>query len=453
MTRSDTREPGEGFSPARSRRAAVASLVGTLVEWYDYYIFGTASVLVFDKQFFPTLSPVAGTLAALATFGVAFFARPVGAAIFGHFGDRVSRKQVLVWSVVAMGTATVLVGALPNYGAIGVWAPILLVLARLIQGVAVGGEWSGAVLMALENAPAKRRAFFASWPQASAPAATVLSSLTFFFIEKMPDADLQGWGWRLPFFFSAVLVGIGLYVRLKLTDTVDFQQAKDEGRLVRVPVSAIFRRYKTRLLVGMLAGLAPNIVFYTTTVFSLSYGPKIGVDSSVIFVSLIVSCSIQVVAMPAWAVAADRFDKRTMLLIGSGGIALLGFPFFLLFDVGRPWAVIVAFVVALPMVHSISYGVLSSFTAELFPAEVRFTGTGLSYQLGGIITSAPVPFLAAFLLDRTGTVYSVAAYVAIAAVLGAVVVALSRLFDRRRNRPGAVPGPVAPVTNAPKTSS
>jgi MFS family permease len=443
MARPDGRGSEERFSPARARRAAVASLVGTLVEWYDYYIFGTATVLVFGEQFFPTLNPVAGTLAALATFGVAFVARPIGAALFGHFGDRVSRKRVLVWSVIAMGTATVLVGALPNYDAIGIWAPILLVLARLIQGVAVGGEWSGAVLMALENAPKKQRAFFASWPQASAPAATVLSSLTFFAIEKMPSGELRDWGWRLPFFFSVILVGIGLYVRLRLDDTVDFQQAKGEGRLVRVPVTSIFRRFKTRLLVGMLGGLAPNIVFYLTTVFSLSYGPKIGVDSTVVFIGLIVSCSIQVVAMPLWAVLADKRNKRTVLVAGSAGVAVLGFPFFWLFDIGTTWAVILAFVVALPLVHSVSYGVLSSFTAELFPPEVRFTGTGLSYQLGGIITSAPVPFLATFLFEKTGTVYAVAAYVVIAALLGAIVVGLSGLFGREHS--GEVTPAVSPA--------
>jgi len=399
------------------RRAAFSSFVGTTIEWYDYYIFGTAAVLVLNDQFFPTLNPFAATMASFATFSVAFVARPLGGAIFGHFGDRISRKKMLVWSIVAMGLSTLVVGLLPNYEAIGIWAPILLVSCRFVQGIAVGGEWGGAVLMALEHAPAHKRAFYASWPQCGVPAGIVLSSGTFFFVQLMPEASMHDWGWRIPFLLSVVLIAVGLYIRLNVTESPDFLEVKESGEESKIPALDIVRSHKKSLVIGMLSTAAPNIVFYLATVFLLSYGPKVGIDRSLIFVSLIIAASVQVVSMPYIATFADRYSGRTILLGGSVVVAITAFPIFALFNTGTVWGVMLSVFIALPIVHATAYGAVSSFIAELFPAPVRFSGSALSYQLGGIITSAPVPLLATLLYERFHTSSAVALYVVAAAAV------------------------------------
>ncbi|MEN0139644.1 MAG: MFS transporter [Rhodococcus sp. (in: high G+C Gram-positive bacteria)] len=407
------------------RRAAFSSFVGTTIEWYDYYIFGTAAVLVLNDQFFPALDPFAATMASFATFSVAFVARPLGGAIFGHFGDRVSRKKMLVWSIVAMGLSTLVVGLLPNYESIGVWAPIALVFCRFIQGLAVGGEWGGAVLMALEHAPENKRAFYASWPQCGVPAGVVLSSGTFFFIQMMPEEDLHEWGWRIPFLLSVGLIIVGLYIRLKVTESPDFLEVKERGEQAKVPALDIFRSHKKSLVIGMLSTAAPNIVFYLATVFMLSYGPKVGIDRGLIFASLIAAAAVQVVSMPYIATFADKHSKRTILLGGAVLVAVAAFPIFALFNTGTVWGVLSAVFLALPIVHATSYGAVSSFIAELFPARVRFSGSALSYQLGGIVTSAPVPLLATLLFEKYHTSSAVALYVVGAALVSFIFISMA----------------------------
>jgi len=405
------------------RRAAFTGLVGTTIEWYDYYIFGTATALVLKSQFFPDLNPATATLAAFATFSVAFIARPLGGALFGHFGDRIGRKTTLIYSLLLMGMATLLVGFLPTYAQIGVLAPILLVVCRFIQGVAVGGEWGGGVLMALEHAPPRQRAFYASWPQCGVPAGTVLSSGAFFFVQLMPEDKFLSWGWRIPFFASAILVLVGLYIRLRVSESPDFLLVKQRGERVAVPAADVFRRHKKPLVIGMLCTAAPNIVFYLATVFMLSYGPSVGYRTSEIFVCLMVVALIQVVTMPAIATLADRYDKRTMMLIGSAAVAVTAFPIFWLFDAGNRIGLFLSLLLALPIVHGASYGVVSSFIAELFPTNIRFSGVSLAYQLGGIVTSAPVPFVATLLLAHYGGIAAVSVYVVVAAVVAAAFVA------------------------------
>jgi len=411
-------------APPTPRRAAFTGFVGTTIEWYDYYIFGTATALVLNSQFFPALDPVTATFASFATFSVAFIARPLGGALFGHFGDRIGRKKMLVYSLLAMGFATLLVGVLPTYAQIGVWAPILLVACRFVQGVAVGGEWGGGVLMALEHAPPHQRAFYASWPQCGVPAGTVLSSGAFFLVQLMPDDAFLSWGWRLPFFGSAALVLVGLYIRLKVTESPDFLQVKARGEQVKVPAADVFRSHNKPLIIGMLCTAAPNIVFYLATVFMLSYGPKtVGYSRGQIFVCLMVAALLQVFTMPAIAVLADRSNKRRMLLIGCAAVAITAFPIFWLFNTGTTAGLLLSLILALPIVHGTAYGVISSFIAELFPANIRFTGSSLAYQLGGIVTSAPVPLLATLLLTEYGTTAAVSTYVVVAAAVAAAFVA------------------------------
>lgn len=411
----------------KARRVAAASMIGTTIEWYDYYIFGTAAVLVLNDQFFPQLSPAAGTLAALATFAVAFIARPFGGILFGHFGDKVSRKTILVWSLILMGASTFLVGFLPNYDAIGIWAPILLVVLRFLQGLAVGGEWGGAVLMALEHAPKNKKAFYASWTQSGVPAALVLSSTIFLLMQQMDEASFHAWGWRVPFWISALLILVGLFIRLRITESPEFLKMKSEKREVRVPLFELLRTAWWPLILGTLTLASPNIIFYISSVYLLSYGPAhVGLNRESVFIALIIAASIQVFTIPLVAMLADRIGKKTVMLAGAALVALLIYPVFWLVNTGEPMGALAAMILALPIAHATAYSVVASFIPELFQTEVRFTGSSLAYQLGGIITSAPAPFIAAYLMQNTGSSTAVATYIAVAAAIGFVAIALAR---------------------------
>ncbi|GAA1522606.1 MFS transporter [Brevibacterium permense] len=402
-------------------------MIGTTIEWYDYYIFGTAAVLVINDQFFPDLSPAAGTLASLATFSVAFIARPFGGIIFGHFGDKVSRKTILVWSLMLMGVSTVLVGFLPNYAAIGIWAPILLVALRFLQGLAVGGEWGGAVLMALEHAPQNKKAFYASWTQSGVPAALVLSSTIFLFMQMMDEPAFHSWGWRVPFWISAALIVVGLFIRLRITESPEFLKMKADKREVRIPLFELLRTAWWPLLLGIFTLASPNIIFYISSVYLLSYGPDhAGLSRDAVFVALIVASSLAVFTIPLVAVIADRVGKKKIMLTGAVMVALFIFPVFWLVDTGQPLGALVAMILALPIAHATAYAVVASFIPELFQPEVRFTGSSLAYQIGGIVTSAPAPVIAATLIQNTGSSMSIALYVSIAALVGFVAIALSR---------------------------
>ena len=407
-------------SPAK---VAFASFVGTAVEWYDYFLFGTAAVLIFNHQFFPDLDPVAATLASLATFAVAFVARPLGGVIFGHFGDKASRKTMLVWSLVGMGIATFAIGLLPNYATIGVWAPILLVLLRVVQGIAVGGEWGGAVLMALEHAPEHKKSFYASWPQAGVPAGVVLSSLAFYLVQLLPEEQLQAWGWRIPFLFSAVLIVVGLIIRLKITESPEFEKMKAERKETKIPFVEMLRTAKRPLIIGTVALAGSNTLFYVATVYLLSYGTEaIELDRGMILLAISVGATIDIFAIPSVAILADMYGRRTMMIIGSVITILAAFPIFWLFNLGTTWGLYLALIIALPLAHSFVYATVSGFIATLYRPEVRFTGTSMSYQLGGILASAPAPILSTMLYAEFGTYVAVAWYLVIANVIALLAI-------------------------------
>lgn len=408
--------PPVAKTPAQSpAKVAFASFVGTAVEWYDYFLFGTAAVLIFNHQFFPDLDPLAATLASLSTFAVAFVARPLGGIVFGHFGDKASRKTMLVWSLLGMGIATFAIGLLPNYATIGAWAPILLVLLRVFQGVAVGGEWGGAVLMALEHAPEHKKSFYASWPQAGVPAGVVLSSLAFYLVQLLPDEQLQAWGWRIPFLFSAVLIVAGMIIRLKLTESPEFEKMKSERKETKIPIVEVLRTAKRPLLIGTFALAGSNTLFYVATVYLLSYGTDaIELDRGTILLAISVGATIDIFAIPAVAVLADRYGRRTMMIIGSVVTMVAAFPIFWLFNLGTTWGLYAALILALPIAHSFVYATVSGFIATLYPPEVRFTGSSMAYQLGGIVASAPAPILSTMLFAEFGTYAAVAWYLVIA---------------------------------------
>lgn len=397
--------------PVSPAKVAFASFIGTAIEWYDFFLFGTAAALVFSTQFFPTLSTAAGTLAAFATFGAAFVARPLGGIVFGHFGDRIGRKKMLVASLMVMGLGTVAIGLLPTYAQIGIAAPALLVLARLAQGFAVGGEWGGAVLMAVEHAPPERRAFYGSWPQAGVPAGLVLSAGAFLLVGQLPEEQFLTWGWRLPFLASIILVAVGLYIRLQVVESPDFREVRESRTVSAFPLVDVLREGKRPLLIGMCAQAAANIPFYMAAVFVLSYGPQqLGISRDVILLALIAACVLDIFTVPAVAMLADRFGRRNTLLAGSVYMAAIAFPFFLLFDTGSPWLILLAMVLVITIGHAVTYSAIAGFLAELFPARLRYTGASVAYQVGGTITSGPAPFIAAALFAAAGSSRVISAY-------------------------------------------
>jgi metabolite-proton symporter len=416
------RTAGRGTSV---RRVALASFIGTTIEWYDYYIFGTAAVLVFNTQFFSNLSPVAGTLAALATFGVAFVARPLGGVLFGHFGDRVGRKAMLVTSLLMMGAGTLAVGLLPTYASIGVWAPVLLVACRILQGIAVGGEWSGAVLMAAEHAPPGRRAFYASFPQSGVPAGVVLSSSIFFLVQLMPEEQLLSWGWRIPFLASVVLVAVGLYIRLNITESPEFTRMRQRDEQAALPFGETMRTAKRPLILGIFSLFAPNVPFYLATVFLLSYVPEnTGTSRGTVLLVLIAVSAAEVVTIPAAAMLADRVGRRRVMATGAVLVALLAWPVFAMVDSGSVALLVLGLFLLLPVAHAMAYAVTASYISDLFEPRVRYTGSALAYQMGGVVTSAPAPFVAGALIAWSGSSAWIAAYMAagsVVALLGLVL--------------------------------
>ncbi|HET9276344.1 MAG TPA: MFS transporter, partial [Gemmatimonadales bacterium] len=298
--------------PESLRRVVLASFIGTTIEWYDFFLYGTAAALVFNRLFFPTQDPLSGTLSAYATFAVGFLARPLGGAIFGHYGDRVGRKAMLVYSLMLMGAATAVIGFLPTYASIGIWAPILLGTVRFVQGIGIGGEWAGAVLMAVEHSGGHRRGFHGSWPQMGVPAGLLLSTGVFaLFSTQLPEADFLAWGWRIPFLLSVVLIGVGLFVRLRILETPSFERLKESGRDASMPLVEVFREHPRNVVVGMGMRFAQNVLFYVYTVFALSYGQQtLGYARSTMLTGLAVAAALGFVSIPLWAHLSDRYGRR-----------------------------------------------------------------------------------------------------------------------------------------------
>ncbi|MFP5022099.1 MFS transporter [Pseudonocardia phyllosphaerae] len=418
---------GSGSTDRSPGRVALASFLGTTVEWYDYFLFGTAAVLVLNRQFFPSLSPAAGTLAAFATFSVAFVARPLGSLVFGHYGDRLSRKKMLVFSLVGMGAATVAVGLLPGFGTIGVAAPVLLVTLRLLQGIAVGGEWGGASLMALEHAPEGRRAFYASWAQAGVPAGTVLATGAFALAGLLPDEQFDAWGWRIPFLASALLIGVGLWIRLRIEESPELARAHAEQAAAPEPAPPplldVLRDNKKAVLIGALSVVGGNTVYYLATVYMLSLGPQtFGFPRSTVLLAIMAAAIVDVAVMPCVALLADRIGRRRLLQLGAVLGIVVGVPMFAAFETGTPWGILLATMLALPIGHAFSSAVVTSYIPGLFPAGVRYTGAGLAYQVSGIIASAPAPFMATLLFSVTGSSLTVGAYLSVVSLVALVAI-------------------------------
>ncbi|MFY1874147.1 MFS transporter [Achromobacter xylosoxidans] len=394
-------------APARSRRdyvtAGLASMMGTTIEWYDFFLYGTAAALIFNKIFFPSFDPLTGTLAAFATYSVGFFARPLGGVIFGHYGDRIGRKSMLLITLLLMGVPTILIGLIPSYEQIGYWAAVLLVLMRFLQGIAVGGEWGGAVLMAVEHAPQGKKGFFGSLPQAGVAPGLILSSLAMGAVAGLPEQDMLSWGWRLPFLASVVLLAVGWFIRVKVTESPDFEQMRDKGAKVEVPVAAVLRHHRRALWTVVGARLAEVTWFYTVVTFSLAYATgTLGIPRAVMLDATIWGAALALFTMPLFGMLGDRIGHKWVFMAGAVGILACAPLFFQLLATGQTGWIIVAVCLAVGLVYACLYGPEGTLFSSQFPAEVRYTGISLAVQVSGAIGGGLAPIVATWLLARAG---------------------------------------------------
>ena len=385
--------------PPSIRLVALASLVGTAIEWYDFYLYGTAAALIFNRLYFPTFDPLTGTLAAFGTYAAGFLARPIGGIIIGHYGDRVGRKSMLVLTLVIMGLATFGIGLLPTYAQIGPWAAVGLVTLRLAQGFRVGGEWGGAVLMAVEHAPAGSRGFYGSWPQMGVPAGLLLSSFAFVLLSRLPEDQFLSWGWRLPFLLSILLVGVGLVIRLRILETPAFLRVKETGAEARLPIVDLLRTHRREVLLAIGARFVENGAFYIYTVFLLVYGTqKVGLDRQTLLTGILIGAACLLVAVPVCGWLSDRLGRRPVYLFGACFTAVWAYPLFRLVDTGSTPLVWLAVVVALVFGHAPMYGPQAAFFSELFGSRVRYSGASLGSQLASVLAGGLSPFIATALL-------------------------------------------------------
>jgi MFS family permease len=410
-------------TPHMYRKVALASAVGTSIEWYDYHVYSVASALVIGRLFFSEMDPFTATLAAFATFAIGFIARPLGGILAGHLGDRIGRKQVMVLTLTMMGTATTLIGLLPTYAQAGVWAPVLLVALRLLQGLSAGGEWGGAALMAVEHAPAGRRGVFGNFVQLGTPIGMFLAnSVMLVLVTVMPPAAFESWGWRVPFLLSVVMVVMGFAIRSAVDESPSFRAVRAAHRTARLPVIDVLRRYPGRVALAIASFMGNNAVGYLFLAYLPSYGTgTLGLSRGFMLAVLLVGCVSWFAAMIAFAAWSDRIGRHAVYLLGFGFIAVWAFPFFALLNTGVPALVIVA-VVVLTLGLAATYGPQAAFYAELFPAEVRTSGASLSYALGAALSGGIAPLVATALQGWTGTVYSVSLFMIVFASLSSAAV-------------------------------
>ena len=416
--------PSGPRTPSSIRPVILASFIGTTIEWYDFFLYGTAAALVFNKLFFPTLSPLAGTLSAYGTFAVGFVARPLGGALFGHYGDRVGRKTMLVWSLLIMGVATALMGILPGYERLGIWAPLLLVTLRFLQGIGVGGEWGGAVLMAVEHSTAGKRGLHGSWPQMGVPAGLLLSTGIFALVSgTLSESAFLSWGWRVPFLLSVILILIGLFIRLRLLETPQFDRIREAG-VSKAPLLEVLRHHPREILVGMAMRFGQNVLFYIFTVFVLGYGERtLGYTRSTMLAGLASAALVGMFSIPLFGALSDRIGRRPVYFAGAVISLLYAFPFFWILGRG-PGFVPIAIILGLNLGQDMMYGPQAAYFAELFSARVRYSGASLVYQLTSVFSGGLAPILATLLLAKQGA-WAVGAYMAVSCLISVIGAALA----------------------------
>jgi metabolite-proton symporter len=419
-----TTTPSPEVARAQRRRAIVASTVGTTIEWYDFFLYSTTAALIFPKLFFPTTAASSGILLAFGTQFVGFAARPIGAAIFGHYGDRIGRKATLVTTLLIMGICTALIGVLPIYATIGVAAPLLLTLLRLLQGAAVGGEWGGSVLIAMEWGESHRRGFNASWPQLGVPLGLLLSTAMVQLMSATTGPDFETWGWRVPFLASLVLVAVGLYVRLKVLESPEFAEVRETKTVSKLPVIEAFRTQWREILAAAFIRMSEQAPFYLFITFVLTYGTAhLKISRGSLLNDTLVAAAVGLVSVPLFGHLSDKIGRRTMYAIGIGCVALFAFPYFGLLNTTEPSLVLLAIVLSL-VFHDMQYGPQAALIAESFGTNIRYSGAGLGYQLASVIAGGPAPLIAAAILAATGSSTGISIYILICCALSFIALAI-----------------------------
>jgi metabolite-proton symporter len=409
---------------SQRRRAVIASTVGTTIEWYDFFLYGTAAALIFPEIFFPGEERYAGVIFAFGTQFVGFAARPIGAAIFGHYGDRIGRKATLITTLLIMGIGTALIGVLPGYAAIGIAAPLLLTVLRLLQGIAVGGEWGGSVLLAMEWGSEKRRGFMASWPQLGVPLGLLLSTAMVQIMSRATGPDFETWGWRVPFLVSVVLVAVGLYVRLRVLESPEFAAVKETGSVAKLPVLDAIRTQWRDILTSAFVRMAEQAPFYLFITFVLTYGTReLGLPRDQLLTDTLVAAAVGLVSVPLFGHLSDLIGRRRMYAIGVVLTGLFAFPYFGLLNSRSGGLVLLAIVVSL-IFHDMMYGPQAALIAESFGTNIRYSGAGLGYQLASVFAGGPAPLIAAAILQNTGSSTWISIYIIGCAVVSLVALAL-----------------------------
>jgi metabolite-proton symporter len=407
------------------RRAVIASTIGTAIEWYDFFLYSIVTGLVFAKLFFPHSDPWVGTLEAFAIYAVGFVARPIGAAIFGHYGDRIGRKSTLIATLLLMGLATFAVALVPTYESIGIWGAVILTILRFIQGVGVGGEWGGSVLMSMEWARDDRsRGFIASWPQFGVPCGLFLANLAVLAFSQMSGEQFLAWGWRIPFALSLVLVGVGLYIRLGILETPVFAKLLAERKVERTPMLTVIKQYPKEILLSALARMAEQAPFYIFTAFIFSYGIEtLHVSRNFLLTAVLSASLLSFVSIPLFGHLSDRIGRKNMYMIGGAVTGVFGFIYFAMLNTGSEMVIFLAVILSL-IPHDMLYGPQAALIAESFTGSLRYSGSSLGYQLASVIAGGPAPLIATWLYGTFHSAFAIAAYIAVCAVITLVATAL-----------------------------
>ena len=415
----------EADHTAQLRKAVVASTIGTAIEWYDFFLYGTAAGLVFGKLYFPNEDPLTATLAAFGTYFIGFVGRPIGAAIFGHYGDRIGRKATLIATLLTMGIATFLIAFVPTYAEIGIWGAVILTVLRMVQGIGVGGEWGGSVLLAMEWSKSHgSRGLVASWPQFGVPCGLFLANLAVLAFSQMSGDQFYTWGWRLPFAISIVLVGVGLWIRLGILETPVFQKVLDEDKVEKAPIVEVFKKHPKEIVLSALARMAEQAPFYIFTAFIFAYAVgTLHMSRNLILTAVLVASCVSFVSIPLSGHISDLIGRRKMYLIGAATVGVFGFLYFAMVDTANPVLVFLAIVLSL-IPHDMMYGPQAALIAEAFTPRLRYSGASLGYQLASVIAGGPAPLIATALFASYKSGFAISIYIAICAVISLVSAAM-----------------------------